>query len=135
MYATSKAVDNPSYYNELRYILDTCGLKYEIIHMNNGLHGLHQTIEAYKIHYEKALNYIQSVSQQSKVILALSTPITKVNLVEEYDEKNFIVQDRNLAIRQLGRKYNLQINDLYEAAADNCTIRKDDGFHYFDKGY
>lgn len=135
MYATSRALDNPSYMMELTYMIEHCGLTYDVIHINNGLHGFHQAIEIYVELYEKVLSYLISTSPQSRIIAALSTPVTIANSRGEYDEKNRIVKERNDAVVKLCEKYSLEINNLYRAVDGLTEIRNSDGFHYSVKGY
>ncbi|GHU75623.1 hypothetical protein FACS189461_2190 [Spirochaetia bacterium] len=133
MFATSRAADNPAYFRELSCMLSN-GLSYKIIHLNNGLHGFHQTIEIYAKHYEELVNFFLTRPGNAKLILTLSTPVTIPGTPEQYGEKNNIVLERNEAVRCLAGKYSLPLDDLYTAADNNKDAKSDDGIHFTAEG-
>jgi hypothetical protein len=129
--ASSRALDNPAYLFELDYMLKQKDFKYRGIHLNNGLHGWHLSTDQYEYYLEKVIQHIISQIDHSKLILALSTPVTKKNIPTELDvEANDKVKDRNKAMERLAREYNLKINDLYTPMLEKSEYRVDDGYHY-----
>jgi lysophospholipase L1-like esterase len=134
MFAASRALDNPAYLRELRCMLSN-DLHYTIVHFNNGLHGIHQDIETYAAHYEETINFFQKEAGNTVIILALTTPVTKPDVPEEYGERNEIVKERNRAVLRLAEKYKLGPDDLYAAADDSGAAKANDGVHFTDDGY
>ena len=132
MLATSKALDDAMLYKELEYMLSQ--YDYKLIHFNNGLHGWHLDITMYKSSYEKLIEFLKK-SSGSKIILATSTPVTKINNPNEFDDKkNDIVIKRNKVVTSLGNIYSLNINDLYDKMIDRPKLRSNDGYHYNEQG-
>jgi lysophospholipase L1-like esterase len=129
--ASSRALDNPAYLSELDYMLLQQNMNYQGIHFNNGLHGWHLSAEEYEFHLEKVIQHIMNHFDSSKLILALSTPVTKPNIPTElYDELNNKVIERNKAMEHLASKYKVKINDLYTPMLGKTEYRVDDGYHY-----
>jgi hypothetical protein len=129
--STSRALDNPAFLFELDYMLKHNNVKYDAVHFNNGLHGFHLTTEQYELHLEKAIQHILSYLDASKVILALSTPVTKPNLPTELKaEINNKVLNRNEVMERLALKYNIKLNDLYAQMLGKSEYRVADGYHY-----
>jgi hypothetical protein len=129
--SSSRALDNPAFLFELDYMLKHNNVKYDAIHFNNGLHGFHLTADQYELHLEKVIQHMLSYLDPSKVILALSTPVTKKNIPTELEaEVNNKVMDRNEAMERLALKYHLKINDQYTLMLGKSEYRADDGYHY-----
>jgi lysophospholipase L1-like esterase len=129
--SSSRALDNPAFQFELDYMLKHNNIQYDAVHFNNGLHGVHLTTEQYELHLENVIQHILSYMDASKVILALSTPVTQKNLPAELNlEANNQVLARNQAMKQLADKYNLKVNDLYTKMLGKSEYRVDDGYHY-----
>ncbi len=123
-FATSACVADPAFHVQLQSMFSQ--YKYDYIHFNNGLHGIKYTEEEYQIGYEKALKYMHKQSPSSKIILALSTPLksnsSKGHLNPRIDERNRIV-------RELGEKYNVEINDLHSISKSHPEYYTDP-YHY-----
>jgi lysophospholipase L1-like esterase len=133
--SSSRALDNPAFLFELDYMLRHNNVKYNAIHFNNGLHGIHLTADQYELHLEKVIQHILSYFDSSKVILALSTPVTKPNFPSDLEALiNNKVLDRNQAMERLALKYNLKLNDLYTQMLGKSEYRVDDGYHYNSAG-
>ena len=133
MYATSKAIDNPLYTKELFYVIEQN--KYELVHFNNGLHGFHMDITDYNKYYYEIVKKVLEHRNVTKMILALSTPITEIGNRGKFEIKNNIVLARNRAAERIAKEYNLFCGNLYSAVEGNVDIRLDDGFHYNENGY
>ena len=133
MLATSHALDDPAFRTELDYILGQN--RYDAIHFNNGLHGFHLAADEYERLYEETVRHIRKVCPGSRLILALSTPITKPEIPEELDPKNTVVLARNEAVRRIAERLSLPVNDLYGEVSGRPELRSADGYHYGEAGY
>ncbi|MGE4490145.1 MAG: SGNH/GDSL hydrolase family protein [Kiritimatiellales bacterium] len=123
-FATSACVSDPAFGEQLKAMFSQ--YKYDIVHFNNGLHGTGYTEEEYQAGYKKALLYIKNESPSSKIILALSTSLNSES------DKNYLnsrINERNRIVRELGKKYNAEINDLYSISKDHPEYYKDP--HHF----
>jgi hypothetical protein len=136
MLATSKAVDNPSLFREMDYILNHQGdFTYRVIHINNGLHGFHLSAAEYEHHYDQVIGYLLEHSHGAKVVVALTTPNTKEGEPAHLDAAiNNKVVERNKAAERLVAKYSLELNDLYSQMLGKSDYRLDDGYHYNSHG-
>lgn len=135
MLATSKAVDNPSLKQEIGYILKHENFKYKVIHLNNGLHGLHLSDEDYQRGMEEVISYILENCGNAKLILTLSTPVTAEGKKDTINpELNGKSVNRNIAVCRLAEKYKLAIDDLYAPMFGKSEFRVEDGFHYNTEG-
>lgn len=133
MFASSRAVDNPQYLQEIVRILDL--YQYDIIHINNGLHGFHLDAEEYESGYEAVLCKLKECAGKARIILALSTPITEKNDTGKLSQQNDVVLERNRRAALLAEKYAMETEDLYRVIVGNRDVRNPDGFHYVAEGY
>ena len=130
-FATSKFAKDPFFKKELELYLNE--YKYDCIHFNHGLHGRDFSINDYTESYEEILKMLTKVCDN--VVLVLSTPITKENDVKTLDVLNEnVVKPRNEAVKDIAKKYNLAVDDLYTPMIDHYEYRVDDGYHYNEKG-
>lgn len=135
MLATSKALDNPSLKLEINYILNHENFRYKVIHFNNGLHGWHLSEEEYEKCLDEVVNHIIKNVKDAKIVLALSTPVTRDGIVEEIDwETTSKVLARNKAMERIAEKYNLLVDDLYNPMYGKSEYRVKDGYHYNEMG-
>ncbi len=119
-FATSACVADPAFLQQLELMLSQ--YRYSVIHFNNGLHGIGYTEEEYQAGYEKALQLIKKRSPQSKLVLALSTPLQSTS------EKNYLnqrIDERNRIVRGLAKKYDASVNDLNSISKDHPEYYKD----------
>ena len=133
-WASSKAVDNPAYIKQLDLILSQ-GRNYEVIHINNGHHGWHLSTEEYKVNYEKIICHIMENYPDSKIILALTTPVRDKDTKDLSNERNMLAIERNNAVIELATKYSLPVCDLYNSPllVNSDTYR--DTVHQNEEGY
>lgn len=132
--ATSKSLDNASYFTLINYVISQqpdC----QVIHFNNGLHGWHLSIQEYRECYQKFIRFFQEMYPEKKLILALSTPVRKTDDLTAMDERNADVLQRNEAVRAIAEVSNLPVNDFYEALIDHPEYFTADGVHLKEDGY
>ena len=130
-YVTSRALDNPSYLKELKYML-TQG-EYEVIHFNNGLHGGLDTA-CFKERYEEVVKYLLSLENSPAIIISGTTPVVVVGKPNEYMPFNQKSIERDKAAMEIAEKYNLVYENLYNAVDGIEGIRLNDSYHYNEHG-
>jgi len=131
MLATSKSSDSKLLKYEIDYVLSVAPYQYDVIHINNGLHGFHQSKSEYMNSMEELASYLKEKAKDSQLIIATSTPITQKEDVEKLDEAlNSVVLERNSVVSYISEKYNLVLNDLYGAMLGKGELRIGDGYHY-----
>lgn len=129
--ATSYAIDTKMY-NQLVYAFMSDS-KYDLIHFNHGLHGIHLSKKSYKSRMNKLL---AKVGKEIKLILATSTIV--------YGEGNKRldgawmkrVRERNVAVQEIAKEKGCAVDDLYTVSASiPKEYRHKDGTHYLSEGY
>lgn len=133
MYASSRAICDPAYMKEIRYSLSE--YTYRAVHFNNGLHGDYVTAGEYRRQLETVVNLIRNRQPDAGIVLALSTPVTKIGNTAVFDEeKNVVICKRNSIVTDVAHQYGLIINDLYELMRGKSEVRLNDGYHYKPEG-
>ena len=129
--ATSYAIDMPIYHKLVAmFVADS---RYELIHFNNGLHGIHIAKRTYKSGVKKLLKKIVG---KKKVILATSTIVYKGSTKRKDGAWMKRVRERNAALKELAAEFGYGIDDLYEVSTKiPFEKRYGDGTHYLVEGY
>ncbi len=129
--ATSYTLNSPLFFKLIINFIKNN--EYDIIHLNQGLHGFSMSKKTYK---EKLKKLISKIPNSPKIILAESTIVKKVGnktINKKWDKK---VNERNAAVNELAKELNLSVNHLYEASKSIPNdLRNDDGCHYLPDGY
>ncbi len=126
-FATSKAVDNPYFYDAVRMFAKQQGYRNAIV-INNGLHGAHlEDSTEYKEHYENMVKFLLSEFKDTKLILLLTTCINN-------DSINERTKNRNKAVCEIAEKYNLPVIDFYKVS-EGIQHLLSDGVHFTEEGY
>lgn len=134
--ATSKAVDNPWFMDEVR-LLHKQECDYEIVHVNNGAHGGHLDADAYEKYSDKLICALKEEFPSAKFVLALTTPVMKKDDLAAFNpEGNARVKERNERALALAEKHGIRvIDDLYSAALSEPSLHGPDGLHFTEHGY
>lgn len=107
--------------------------KYDVIHLNQGLHGFSMSKKTYK---EKLMKLINKIPSSSKVILAESTFVNKPGNKTVDKRWGKKLEERNGAVNELVKEMNLSINHLFEVSKNIPNdLRNEDGTHYLYGGY
>ena len=127
---TSKGIDNPDFMREVDYILSS--FKYDYVHFNNGLHGMHIPVDEYESCYCEIVDLILNKVTPDRLALMTVTPLTRNKDVTDWN--NGTVDVRNEAVRRIANKYSLKIDDIYSVVMGRSELRVEDGYHYNDDG-
>lgn len=127
-FGTSKALDNPFFFNSVRLFSKQL-TDIQTVIFNNGLHGWHLDDETeYRNFYEKAIEFMLREFEGKKIFLVLTTSVADA-------EREKRVLARNKVAVELAQKYNLPVIDLYSVSVENVSLRIDDGVHFSGAGY
>ncbi len=127
-FGTSKALDNPYFYDCLRLFVAQQPFRRAIL-FNNGLHGWHLDDEKeYKYHYEKMIHFLLSEFPNTPLYIVLTTHITD-------PERETRVIRRNQVAKELAKKYDLPVIDLYQISLDSAHLLDNGGVHWLQEGY
>jgi hypothetical protein len=124
---TSACFGNPMFDLQLELVLKQCD--YDVIHINNGLHGLSLPLDDYKKGMERVYNRLQKTG--ARVIITTTTPQAK-GMVGKSDR----IIDRNKTAQDFAPLYGYEINDLFSLVMkqDNRQDLFIDSVHYNEKG-
>jgi lysophospholipase L1-like esterase len=112
-FTTSKFLGDPDYLAELTLILDR--YKFDVIHVNNGLHGLDYTDNEYKEGLLALLKIIKRHAPKAKLIWGMTTPTrTGESLTVFKSHQNNRIIARNKIAAEIMNQEKIQINNLYK---------------------
>lgn len=132
-YATSKFLGNPDYLVELGLLLKRHD--FDVIHINNGLHGWDYSEEEYRQGLEALLAALKRDAPGAKIIWCMTTPVRSSGDLSQFDAgQNDRVIARNKIAGELMEAAEIPINNLYETVRDHPDYFAGDGVHYNDKG-
>ena len=131
--ASSKCVGDPAIYNELALVMNA--YRFNLIHFNNGLHGFETLEDDYARGLSDYVDALESISPESKLIWASSTPITVSGSPDKLDPaKNLRVCERNRLAAAIMKDRNIPVNDLYSQMVGRPELSAGDGYHYNQEG-
>lgn len=127
-FGTSKAVDNPYFFDSIK--LFSAQVPYvDAVIFNNGLHGWHlEDDNEYRVCYEETVKFLIEQFANLPIYLVLTTTVR-----DEVREAR--VKVRNRVVREIAEKYGLPLIDLYEVSVEKVELRSADGVHYTPEGY
>jgi len=127
-FGTSKALDNPFFFESVRLFASQQGERKAIL-LNNGLHGWHlDDVTSYGKYYEKMITSLLNEYKNTPLILLLTTPV-------ENNERDERVKKRNETVLKLAEKYDLQVLDFYSIIKEQGNEIFSDGVHLKPQGY
>jgi lysophospholipase L1-like esterase len=126
-FGTSKALDNPYFFDSLRLFAAQQPSRMAVF-FNNGLHGWHLSEEQYETLYAEMLDKLIENFGDVPVLPMLTTLSTSEHF------PNARVEARNEIVRKLAAERGLTVIDLYAVA---CANREHiaDGVHFNGEGY
>ncbi len=129
--ATSYAIDAKMYQQLIyNFITDS---KYDLVHFNNGLHGIHISQRSYKSRLEKLL---AKVDKDVKIMLATTTIMYRAGNKRLDGAWMKRVRERNAVMEELSKEKNYAVDDLYAVSVSIPKEKRyEDGAHYSEDGY
>lgn len=132
-YATSKFLSHPDFLAEVGLLLKR--YPFDVIHINNGLHGWGYTEDQYRDGLEALVAFIQKESPDSKVIWCLTTPVRDSKDLSKPDgDKQPRVEARNAIAAEIMAKHGIPVTDLHDAVVKDDANFSQDGVHFSDAG-
>ena len=129
--STSYAIDT-KIYNQIVYSFMTDS-KYDLIHFNHGLHGIHLSKKSYKSRMNRLLF---KIDKEVKLILATSTIVYREGNKRLDGAWMKRVRERNEAVQELAIENGYSVDDLYTVSSSiPKEYRYVDGTHYLQEGY
>ncbi|MBQ9747777.1 MAG: SGNH/GDSL hydrolase family protein [Clostridia bacterium] len=112
------------------------GYRYDVIHFNNGLHGVCNDtlipIETYRKGICNIIEILRRNQPNAKIVVATSTPISPRDThdILLLGKDNDTVVERNAFLRELANQEGLILDDLYALTVGNLSFPKSDYVHF-----
>ena len=126
--STSRCVGDPVLLAEVALVLG--GASFDVIHINNGLHGVGPVSEKeYAEFLPQFIEHIRRLAPRAKLVWASSTPWRVKGTPDTFDPKNENVLARNRIAAGVLAAQGIPINDLYSLGAEHPEYFAD-AVHY-----
>lgn len=132
-YSTSKFLSHPDFLTELGVMIKR--FHFDVIHVNNGLHGWGYTEEQYEAGVEALIAFLKKESPKSTIVWCMTTPVRDSKDLTKADaDKLPRVEARNAIAAAIMKKHEIAINDLYAVVVEDDANFSPDGVHFSDAG-
>ncbi len=130
---TSKFLGAPDYLPELEILLKN--YRFDVIHINNGLHGFGYTEARYEAAFPSLLGNLKKYAPDATLIWATTTPVReKGNLSRFNEQRTARVRERNRIALRFMKANHIPVDDLYGVVAQHPEFYKTGGTHFNPKG-
>jgi lysophospholipase L1-like esterase len=126
-FSTSRSICDPVFYKELQLLFDE--YTFDIIHVNNGLHGWDYTEAEYEDALQYLLTYLKEQMPDATIIWASTTPMREPEQLQKPAKMNTRVKKRNTLANEIMQKNKIEIVDLYMPAVYHQEWYRADGIH------
>ena len=132
-FTTSKFLGHPDFQEELGLLLRR--FSFDVIHVNNGLHGWGYTEEQYREALAALIAFLKKESPGSKVVWCMTTPVRdSADLSTPDADKQPRVEARNAIAAAIMAEQGVAVNDLHALSAGNDRHFSKDGVHFSEEG-
>lgn len=131
-YSTSKFAGHADFLVELTNLLDA--YRFDIIHINNGLHGWDYTEEEYAESLPRLLQVLAEHAKGARVIWANTTPVRTTANLDVFDSKTERVTARNRIAAEVMQAHGIPVNDLFALVEARADFYSKDGVHFNEAG-
>jgi lysophospholipase L1-like esterase len=131
-FATSSAVGDPALTEQIKMLLSN--YKFAVVHFNVGLHGFGYSEAEYRQESKKLVELMRKLAPQAKFIWATSTPLRNSAKLDEFQDGNERVKERNRIVRELAAAAKIPIDDLYPLVENHPEYWSNDGVHFKAEG-
>ncbi|MEN6574975.1 MAG: prolyl oligopeptidase family serine peptidase [Phycisphaerales bacterium] len=129
---TSRCICDPVFFDELALVLRQ--YRFQVIHFNNGLHGMGYTQDQYRESFTRLMDALGKHGQGARLIWASSTPVRKRGAPAELEGTTETVRERNRIAAELVGKGGLPVDDLFDLGINHPEYYGDDGVHFNAEG-
>ncbi len=131
-YLTSAFVGHEDFIEGLRRTLRR--YRFEVIHLNNGLHGMFYTEKEFEAGLKGLVDMIEDEGRGAKIVMALSTPVRVKGSGELNVKRNARIKKRNGMMREIAKRRGFEVSDLYTLCEGQRDFYKADMLHFNGKG-
>ena len=129
--STSKSLGDPVLIEQISTVLKQH--RFNIITFNNGLHGRKYSEKEYAKHLPELIETVKRNSK-AKIILVNTTPARKANDLNNFQEFDLRITERNRILSEYAGKHDLMLVDFYNLGSGSTENYTDDGIHFNEKG-
>jgi len=130
LFATSAAVGADMLLGQIRAYGTMVGIRFDVVHLNNGMHGKTYSEAEYRTHYPEFLETVKRQWPTAKCIMATTTP---VRMDSEDGPANARIVIRNAIAVQDAEKSGCSIDDQHALMLQHQDLH-DGNVHYTDAG-
>ena len=132
-YATSLFLSNPDYLAELTMLIKR--YDFDVIHINNGLHGWDYSEEEYRQGLYSLLALMEREAPRAKIVWAMTTPVRSSQDLSQLDaaQNDRVIERNRIAAEIMGAK-GIPVNDLYGVVQNHPEYFAKDGVHFNETG-
>jgi len=131
-YSTSAFIGHSKFLAELEILLED--YRFDVIHINNGLHGWGYTEEEYAQSFPKLFETLQKHGRGAAIIWASTTPVRSGEGLNAFDEKTERVKERNRIAAEIIRAHQIPVDDLFALVEPHADFYAGDGVHFNEQG-
>ncbi len=132
-YSTSKFLSHPDFLTELGVMIKR--FHFDVIHINNGLHGWGYTEAQYEAGVEALIAFLKRESPDSTIVWCMTTPVRDSKDLSKPDAaKQARVEARNAIAAAVMKKHEIAVDDLYSVVMEDDANFSPDGVHFSDMG-
>jgi hypothetical protein len=128
--ASSTSVGDPRLTRQIEEFSSAEGVKFSLVHFNNGMHGWAYSEKEYRDAFPAFLAEIRAIAPKAALIWATSTPVKKET---EPGPTNARVDARNAIVESIVKPAGISIDDQHALMAQHADLYLD-GVHFNDQG-
>jgi hypothetical protein len=127
-FTTSRSLGDPALIEQLQPVFFS--FKFDVISFNNGLHGDEYTDEQYSQYIPVVYKLLRETDTGVKLIWVNTTAIRMKDNIDEFDEHNQRVINRNKAVEDFTTANNIPLIDFYALSVTHPEFYETDGVHF-----
>jgi hypothetical protein len=128
--ASSTSVGDPRLARQIEEFSSAEGVKFSVVHFNNGMHGWAYSEKEYREAFPAFVNEIRAIAPKAALIWATSTPVKKET---EPGPTNARVDARNAIAESLVKPAGIAIDDQHALMVQHADLYQD-AVHFNDQG-
>ena len=130
LFATSAAIGADRLLDQIRAYGKMVGVRFDLVHLNNGMHGITYSEAEYRAHYPEFLRTVKNQWPLAKCIVATTTPVR----IDSADSpSNTRIGARNAAAVEVAGKAGCRIDDQHALMLQHQDLH-DGNVHYTPAG-
>lgn len=131
-FATSKSLGDPALLDQIALVLRE--IPFDIIHVNNGMHGDGYSDDSYAAALPQLLAALRHDAPNARLIFCTTTDVRERNKLEKTSPKTERMIRRNQLVAAFAKRENIPVNDLFALIRNHPEYHAADGVHFNEAG-